>query len=609
MAYDYKKYALAIDMLQEELAQSYDIEKHFLLADAYNKLNETEKALDIYGRLIDASTPATHLLDYAFTLKRAQRYSEAADVFRMLKTESRLDVLLDQEISACQKALYWINNPDSLTALKSLIVNSKAADYHPVVIDGRLIFTSDRSYESSDEYYDWTGRSFSNIWESDLNGTNASPLGQNINSTHNEGTPVLSPDRTTMYFTRCYSEEAGDAFCHIMSMQRIKEKWNDAVKVPNINGTYNTSHPVISSSGELMFFASDKDGGYGGKDLYYSRLQDGAWSTPINLGQRINGEGDEVFPHLYFDTLYFASTSHPGLGGLDIFYSYFDNEGQWVSPINLGTPLNSGEDDFGIFIDTTNLQPNIKLQGYFSSSRKDGMGADDIYGFTTYHPESEIEKDTIPLLLTVKVVKPIYRETMNPNSGVKRYVPVDSSTIRINDITYITDITGTITHKVDSGGFYRITANAKDLLSSSAIFTADEDLENGLGYVRLVLTPLLYNTEIVLNNIYYDFEKWNIRADARPSLDSLISILKNNTDISIQLGSHTDCRGEDLFNLDLSQKRANAAVQYMIANGILPERLTAKGYGETKPFVQCICADCTEEEHQLNRRTSFTIIR
>lgn len=608
MAYEYKKYALAIDMLKEELDKNYKEEDHFLLADAYARINRVNEALNEYGDAIGPETSAKHLLDYAFLLKRAERYGKAINVFQMLKTESDLDALLDKEIAACLAASNWLAEPDSLTRIERGLYNSPASDYHPILFNDQLYFTSDRSEERTDEIYEWTGAAFSDIWVCDPDGTNATPLGEKFNTRHNEGTPVFSSDGREMYFTRCFSEEREDAYCRIMYATSDNGSWSKVRPVENLMGAFNVKHPALSMDDQLLFFASDATNGYGGMDLYFCRRTPEGWSNPVNLGQNINGEKDEVFPFLYHDTLYFSSESRSGMGGLDIYYTYFNEDDEWVAPINMQTPFNSGSDDFGIWIDTSQRQTDVLMEGYFSSDRPEGAGRDDIYGFSVLKPEKPEKKEDRPLILTVKVVRPVYRMANEPNSGVRRYVPLDSARVIINETDYQTDITGIISHRVDSNGFYRIKASADGYLSSSARFSSSTDLENGTGYVRLVLPPVIYNTEIVLQNIYYDFNKWDIREDARPALDSLVHLLNDNPDIQIQLSSHTDCRGDDAFNEDLSQKRATSAIQYLIANGIDPDRLTAVGYGEQRPFIECPCAQCTEEEHQANRRTSFTIL-
>ncbi|MDX1684024.1 MAG: OmpA family protein [Saprospiraceae bacterium] len=609
MAYDYKKYALAIEMLKEELKKSYDTDKHFLLASAYAKIDMTDEALETYGEAIGSETSAERLLDYAYVLKKAERYDKAIRVFQMLKTESNLDVLLDREIAACQDAERWSSSPDSLTIIEIMKFNSPQSDYAPSIVNRRLLFTSDRDTEDDEEIYEWTGAAYSDIWEVALGGEDPTPLAGKFNTEHNEGTPVMTSDGNEMFFTRCYSDSREDAFCHIMQVKRQNGGWSKVKPVEELKGNFNVMHPTLTQDGQLMFFASDASGGIGGMDLYFTRKTSDGWERPRNLGQIVNGEGDEVFPFIYQDTLYFASSSHPGMGGLDIFYTYFGPDNNWVRPINIQAPINSGSDDFGFFRDTVISDKGIKMKGFFSSSRSEGMGRDDIYGFTTYYPQDTVEEEKEPLILTIKVVKPIYRLAGEPNSGIRRYVPVKGARVTVNEESYTTDVTGVLTQKIDSSDFFRISASAPDLLSSSTQFSAQDDLEEGLGYVRLVLTPIFYNTEIVIRNIYYDFNKWDIRPDARPPLDSLVNILKDNPDIRIQLASHTDCRGELEFNQELSEKRAASALQYLIANGISPDRLESVGYGETRPFINCECARCTEEEHQTNRRTTFKILK
>lgn len=608
-AYELKKYALAIELLNQELQEEYQVAKHFLLARAYSEIDRIDEAVETYKTAINSETPSQYLLEYAYVLKRAEMYDDAIDIFSMLKTESNLDALLDREIQSCQYGIQWLRAPDTLTTLEGLPLNSSGSDYGPVIIDGRLLFTTDRVEEADAELYDWTGAAYSDIWSSSTSGTSEEPWTDAFNTDDNEGTPILTPDGQEIYFTRCYSRDKEAGYCHILWSSRTEDGWSTPRPVEALDGNFNVMHPAFSSDGNLLFFASDATGGIGGMDIYYCRRTQEGWSQPQNLGQRINGEGDEVFPHILRDTLYFSSTSHPGMGGLDLFYSFFDDEGQWVRPINLQTPFNSGADDFGIWIDTLLPGKDIRRRGYFSSSREGGKGRDDIYSFVTRIPEeSTTEKPDIPLLLTIKVVKPIFRRNNAPNSGIRRLVPVEDATIRANDEEYTTDITGTIGIQVDSNARFNVRASAQDLLSASYEFDSESDISDGVGYIRLVLNPIFYDQEIVLRNIFYDFEKWDIREDARPALDSLTHILMDNPEIKILLASHTDCRGEKAFNQDLSEKRARSAVQYIIDQGVDSSRLTSVGYGESQPYIDCACDECSEEEHQFNRRTSFTIL-
>ena len=607
MAYDLKKYALAAEMLSTELQDDYEAEKQLLLADALAKIDRIDQSIAAYEKAVDAETPSRYLIDYAQVLKRAERYDEAIDIYKMLMTEVALDALLSREIAQCEAGKEWKHNPDTLVDVIKLDFNSRASDYAASIIDGRLVFTSDRFSNEKEAVYDWTGKAFSNLWEYDINRSEAIPY-QAFNTSDNEGSAVLSPDGKTIFFTRCLSFDREDAFCRLMYAKRERGRWSKPRILETVNGEFNVMHPAFSADGRLLFFASDRPGGLGEKDIYYTTREGDEWLSPRNLGQIVNTQGNEVFPFVYRDTLFFSSDGRDGMGGLDIFYTYFDDEGRWVRPINMRSPYNSGADDFAIVIDTLNQLAGTRYSGYFSSSRQGGEGQDDIYGFVHRHPPVRDTSAETPLLLSVKVVRPIYRAENDPGSGIRRFVPVEGAEVIINELKLTTDITGLIVEKMDSLETYRISASAEGFLSNSASYQYESGNKRE-GYVRLVLYPLLYDMEIVIDNIYYDFEKWDIRPDARPALDSLAVVLENNPGIRIELGSHTDCRGDDDFNLELSQKRANAAIAYLNEAGISKERLSAIGYGESRPKAVCRCVSCTEDEHQLNRRTTFRILR
>jgi len=313
---------------------------------------------------------------------------------------------------------------------------------------------------------------------------------------------------------------------------------------------------------------------------------------------------------LYGDTLYFASEGHRGLGGLDVFKTYFGNNDQWIRPVNLGAPINSGADDFGYFIDTFSTQTvDIAMQGYITSSREGGKGKDDIYRFVKSKPEASLKEEEDAYLLNVRVLTPVYSRRDDPNSEILRYAPVEGARLMIDQEEVNTDITGRISRKLEMPEEFRIKGEKQGFLSSTRTVDMSEfQVESRTVDVRLILDRIFYGKEVVLDDILYDFEKWDIRDDAKPSLDSLVILLNENAFLRISLSSHTDCRGEDDFNVDLSQKRAQSAVDYLIEKGISPRRLRADGYGETRPKVKCVCAECSEEEHQANRRTAFTIL-
>jgi len=609
-AYNYKKYAVAIDMLQTELSEENDLQKRLLLARSFDEIGDYEGALQHYNKFVGASDNVNVMLEYGRVLKKAHKYDQAAEVFKMLKTEAMLDPVLDREIASSLRSMEWINQPDTLIQIRPIDINTEFSEYAPSWIDGHLVFTSDRVTDPKEKIYDWTGNSFSNLWQSGAFGGDIIAWSSVINSELNEGSAVLHPNGKDVYFTRCTDRGDADVFCHIFKASRDDYGgWKEVVPIDNVNGLFNSRHPTFSKDGNIMFYSSDQNSSRG-YDIHYSSFAEGVWQTGLALPEMINSEMDEVFPYLYGDTLYFASNGRVGMGGLDLYQSYFGKNDQWVRPINLGYPINSGADDFGLFFDTLHRSQGIKKAGYLSSNRIGGKGKDDIYFFQFLEAaEKDNEARDKPWTLTVKVLEPVYRVKGNPNSGIRKYSPVEGASLTLSDTNLLTNVTGVYSSQVDSTAIVSILAQKEGYLTESKEINVFRDAEDHMVYARLILQPIFYGQEINLDQIYYDFDRWEIREDAKPSLDSLIQVLNDNPSIKIRLASHTDCRGDDDFNLDLSQKRAESAVNYIVNKGINPQRLSAKGRGESEPSVFCECDDCTEEDHQKNRRTTFEILK
>ena len=379
-------------------------------------------------------------------------------------------------------------------------------------------------------------------------------------------------------------------------------KWSEPVPFFLNSENHSVGHPALSPDGKTLFFVSDMDGGYGGTDLYMCTREGEKWSQPVDLGPEINTEGNEMFPYMADNgDLYFASDGLPGFGGLDLFVTRKIN-GKWSRPENLGSPVNSSSDDFALVL------PGDSASGLFSSNRPGGVGSDDIYSFKK-----------------IRIVPKVSPVTEKVPAFVSGYVkdkttlePIFSSTVFLEEegtgkaLVMKTNDKGYFKTPVIKGKSYTVKAIQTGYIEDCFLFGFDSlTKQNDLSLPRdLLLDKLELNKAYRLKNIYYDFDKWNIRKDAQPSLDSLVRLMKENS-IAIELGSHTDCRGSVAYDQVLSQKRAESAVRYMIAKGIDPSRITAKGYGKSQLLNKCNCAtgvNCTAAEHQLNRRTEFRIL-
>ena len=380
--------------------------------------------------------------------------------------------------------------------------------------------------------------------------------------------------------------------------------------------TINFGNPYLSKDGNMILMASDALNGYGGKDLYVSYWEQGTWGEPKNLGSNINTKGDDMFPWLDEEgTLYFASNGHPGMGGLDIFSAEKDGK-IWKDPVNLKPPINSGADDFAIVFDKIKPKDEndaVRSSGFFSSSREGGKGADDLYRFVLANKNI--------FLLDGIVLEKIFEDPSDPNSPVVDFQPVENAHLSLKKYDRGFKVVDTISSS--KFGKFQMDLDAE---SNYSLFTEKEGFFNksmevsskGLKdpknvlitiKVRVLLERIYEEKEIILSNIYYDYDKTTLRDESKIVLDTLWGMLETNPDIFVEIGSHTDSRGSNSYNEVLSQGRAESVVKYLIQKGIDFKRLGAKGYGETKLINHCADdVECTEEEHQENRRTTFKVV-
>ncbi len=650
-AYERKYYAEAVRLLQREFGSTKvaaeKAEKAFLLAESYSHFGKTAEVEKWLQTAIDNNYGEAAQLAMANLLKREGKYNEAAKAFDLLGKELGDNTKYRREVSACRIAATWA--ADTKTGIvidKVAAINSSANDFSPAQDkDGNLVFASDRKRpdvvdpKHGEPIYGWTGRVFSDFYAQ--NKTDGLLPFDEINSEFNEGSLCFNADFTELYFTTCGSNKReGTDFCRIMHSKFTGDHWAKIEEVKMNTEGYNVQHPCLSSDGKRLYFSSNLPEGSGGYDIFYiDKKPDGEWSEWHNAGITINTPNNELFPVFDADTLYFSSDGHTGMGGLDVF-STFQIRGKWQPPLNLKAPINSGEDDFGFIIDKKfdaikntekekNAPQKLLKRGYFTSSRG---GNDDIYSFE----KRTLPKPVVPVtpinttpkdppvnivykeILEVNIVKKKFSIPNNPNSKVIGFEPIPLAALQIEGMdssyTGVVNDKGQFIFTIKENNAYGFLASKTGFFSKKASFNTglvEKNPKNPITVHKLtiVLEQIFENQEIVLDNIYYDYDKADIRADAQPTLNELAEVLRRNPTISIQLSSHTDCRGRDAYNLNLSQLRAQAAVNYLIAHGIVATRLSAKGYGETSPAAACDCAKCTETEHQINRRTTFKVLK
>lgn len=605
-AFKSKKYHTAAQLYQkvypkikeEELKQQI----LFSIADSYRNSNNFKKALQWFEELVNSKYPDPAILySYAQLLKNFERYDEANKVFYDYSFEVPNDPRGKIAQQSCTFAANSIANPRKFKLENLKSINTDQSDYSPFYVQGKLVFASTRKEAQGIETFEWTGQKYSDLFISQINNnTYQKPQAlKGLNSDYNEGVAWFDSGYTSAYFTQCNGTDGKGINCKIYVSYFQNGSWITPKPLPFNSDSFSTGHPAFSADGKRLYFTSDMPGTVGGKDIWYATydaLKD-RWGQPVNCGLQVNSTEDDMFPFIHEDgSLYFASKGRMGLGGFDIFETK-DSAQTFSLAQNMGSPINSGGDDFGIsFIPNSEKRKDLPF-AFFCSNRTGGIGDDDIYSIS--------EK---PILVLVKAF--VYdRET---NKGIQGAI----LTLKNNTAEILakpnTNDKGLASLEIPLNDLINLSASKDKYLSSviSEIDTRNIKQDTSIELrIPLDLVPS-EDIELTMQGIYYDLDKWDVRADARLILDSLAFILNNNTNLVIELASHTDSRAPADYNLELSRKRAQSCVNYLSQKGIQKERLVAVGYGESKLVNDCSDeVDCTEEEHQQNRRTTVRILR
>ena len=619
-AYNLKKYTLADDMLEKDFNNTKDVADKskiaYRIAKSYDNQLKFSEAEEWYKKIYDMRVLDNSVMLYINALKRNEKYEQAYttlnDYLNANKTEK---FRLGNELDFLEETVKQLKKPNYVT-LKNLDINTPSIDFSPFIKGNTLYFSSTQNNKNNTKD-EWTGEGFSDIYTAqkvgETNFQNAQPLDGKINTPFHESSFVLSKDGKTAFFTRCGTGEKNkDQYCHIYRVTKnIDDTWSEPERMKFFADTVNEGHPYLTPDESELYFSADYLGGYGGKDIYSAKKNiAGDFENPVNAGSKVNGTGDELFPT--FDekgTLYFSSTNKPNLyGGLDIYSA--TKEGKLYTNIkNLGWGLNSGADEMS-FIPQKSKDDSVLISGYLVSNRKGGKGLDDIY----YVEKRMAPKEKLPppvYVLRGTVQENSYEFENNPNSKVLGVKPIENAIVKLPE-NIKTNTEGKFEYWMKQKQNFTYEEGKEGYLSRDVQVNMDNIQANDGDTIvinqTILLSKIYKNVEIVLNNIYYDYDKWNIRKDAAQSLDTLVEILQKNPTIKIELASHTDCRGSDTYNQTLSQKRAESVVAYLIEKEIDKNRLTARGYGESVPVEKCECTKCTEEQHQRNRRTTFKIL-
>ena len=588
------------------------------LAECYRRLNQTNKAISAYNNVVryKQADSLTHLYLGQLHMRNGN-YKEATKQFAIavdsLQRDSLNLILAKVGLESAQKAPGWKKDGSAYTVKKMDLFNSRRDDYSPMLAgdaDDQLYFTSTRNQAQGDEYNGITGTKSADIFyvQKDEKGKWGKPqaIASELNSVYDEGACCFSPDGKTMYLTQCTTDPYYPRYARIMVSTRTDAAWSKPKELVIAHDTLSSfAHPAVSPDGQWLYFVSDMTGGMGGLDIWRCRL---LTSTEVgyaeNLGEPVNTPGDEMFPTFRPNgDFYFSSNGHPRLGGLDVFFIAAGDK----KIHHPGYPLNSQGDDFGMTFEG-------KLnQGFFCSNRGDLRGFDNIYSF--YNPE---------IVQTIKGW--VYEQDGYELTAAQVYMVGNDGT----NLKLSVRSDGSFTQEIKPDVDYVLLGTCKGYLNHQEQIRVESSKTSQEYVLQFPLANI--SAPVLIDNIFYDFNKATLRPESQKALNELVQLLNENPNVTIELSAHTDCRGSDAYNEQLSQRRAESVVAYLIAHGIAADRLTPKGYGESKPkrikkrvaekyeflkegdvlteeMISALPEELQELCHQMNRRTEFKVLR
>lgn len=586
-------YFEAAELYKKGIAKEKDREVKafgtFRIAECYRLATQPKLAEGWYERAIKAGyTEPEVYLNYAGVLRNLEKYNEAVEQYNKYLATNPTDEAAKRQMEGSKLATTWKEAQTRYTVTNAATFNTNASDYGVTLFKKNgLFFSSARESAVGKSTYDKTGEKFSSIFETyiDKRGKWSTPvlIAGPVNTSMNEGALTFNKAFTIMLFTRCDTKKG---LCKIYESRKQGNGWGEPKLVSIFGDSITVGQPALSPDGRTLYFVADNaPDGYGGKDIWMVPLNKSE-EQPVNLGPSINTPGNEMFPYLHpSGTLYFSSDYHLGMGGLDIFSSEGGGN-EWSKPENLKAPFNSGADDFAYISNAG------KTRGFLSSNRLEGRGMDDIYEWVL-----------TPLEFSVKGV--IRNETdQKPIPGAQVKLFLSDSTF----VDTIADASGNYSFTLKEGYNYALQANKKDFFGNNGKVSTEGEKYSKVFTVDIALKPIP-REEIQLEDILYDLGSDKLTAASKKSLESLVTMLKSSPELKIGINSHTDSRDTEANNLDLSQRRAQSVVNFLIENGIEEDRLKATGFGESQLLNRC--ADgvkCTEEEHAVNRRTTFQVL-
>jgi len=596
--FEKRSYVKAAEMY-EQLKESQVILQN--LGDCYYNNSQMIDAVRVYGKLFlsykDSVAPE-YYFKYAHSLLGTADYAKA---------DAIMAEYLKYEISTPKFIANLVTNVPYNYEIQSMSKNTTNGDFGMSFYGDKVAFASLRNSESKS--FGWNDKPYLDLFSANVSDkgllANVEPFPKEINTKTHESSATFSADGRIMYFNRTNDKKVkiGDekiAVIKIFKAEFIDGKWTNVKELPFCSDTYSTEHPVLSKDGKKLYFSSDMPGTLGSFDIFVVDVnEDGTFGQPQNLGKAVNTIHREQFPFISDDgtILYFASDGHQGMGGLDIFMSK-SYDGVFAKPLNLGETINSNLDDFAYIVDEK------KNKGYLSSNRK---GGDNLYSFTRTENENRF--------VVEGEVKDKNTHTPLPGTLVALY---DENNILIGQMVVGAD--ADYVFSTEPNKKYRIEAVKDFYIPHSEEFVTNED-----GKLRYTIELFMEcyddaeeiitkrqdgKVQIVLENIYFDLNKWDIKEDAARILNVLVDLLNKYPVMEIEIDAHTDSRASDTYNLMLSNKRAASSLEYLVKNGIKRKRLRSRGFGESVPLIKCGKTKvCTEQEHSINRRCEFIILK
>lgn len=600
-AFDYIDYLNAENYFNQAIkADDKFFEAYMMLGDLFSKQKRYTEAAENYRKAIriDSAFYMPVFFNMATAEMMSGDYSNALIHYNVYVVQKNISVknkdIAEKNIKNCQFAIEAVKNPVPFSPESvGEGINTTDDEYWPsITVDGQtLMFTRQarpsenviRKGTSMEDFY--ISYLSEQVWEKAIN------AGAPLNSSQNEGAQSLSSDGSYMFFTAC-ERSTGLGSCDIFFSAISKGKWSIPVNLGSpVNSNYWESQPSINANGKMLFFSSNRPGGNGGKDLWYSVLrQNNKWSNPRNLGNVINTIGDEMSPFIHFDgkTLYFSSDGRPGMGGLDIYFSRMKEDSTWTEPRNLGYPINTFNDEMGLVIESGGQK------AYFSSKRDD-QGGKNIFTFKLYEA---VQPDPVAYL------KGKVTDKETGKMLIAQYELVNLSTGK-TIVNNLTDVDGNFLVCLPSGYNYGLNVSRNGYLFYSENFMFEGKHTIRTPYLKKIrLSQLKVGEKMLLANVFFEVDSWQLKKESMTELNKLCDLLKENKELKVEIDGYTDATGTDEHNLSLSEKRALSVVDFLVENGISSDRLKYKGYGNKAPVGDNV----TSEGRKLNRRTEVQII-